>query len=96
MALPPEGVVLTEEALAWVRDEGLLIEGETCGFQTYSGSNRNYEPPEWCENDVVPGSDFCSVHAEDDEPEPDDEWDDFGSFDECYEYDDSDNTKDCD
>ena len=46
---------------------------------------RNVEPPEFCDNDVVPGTEFCEKHTEE-EPEDDDE-PDFHSFQVCYESD---------
>jgi len=62
----------------WVRDEGWA---PTCSFQTYPGSEQFLEPPEFCDGDALPGTEFCTEHTGiyDDER--------YGPFAACYEAD---------
>ena len=64
----------------WVTQEGWA---PTCSFLTFQGSMRNMEPPEFCENDVVPDTFFCEKHTEEGTKYDDD----YLSFKECYESD---------
>lgn len=55
----------TEEAMDWLREEGGSSSVvEACSYQTYPGSEQHLEPPEYCENDAVPGEEFCILHTE--------------------------------
>ena len=74
----------------WVRDEGWE---PTCSFQTFPGSERYFEPPEFCDGEVVPGTEFCTLHLEDppdpeDSEDPEDQVDDvtYVSFGACYDF----------
>ncbi len=70
---------MSKTAPEWVTQEGWA---PTCSFCTYPGSVQSMEPPEFCENDVVPDTNFCLLHT-DEEPY----LDEYGSFRDCYEGD---------
>jgi len=72
------------EGTQWVHDEGWV---PTCSFQTFPGSVWNFDPPEWCDEDVLPGTEFCALHTEDPlDPEDQAEEIVYGSFGECYDF----------
>ena len=55
----------TEEALEWMRDDpDAYSVVDACAYQTYPGSEQYLEPPEYCENDAMPGEEFCTLHTE--------------------------------
>jgi len=66
------------EGAQWVHDEGWV---PTCSFETFPGSEEFLEPPEYCDEDVVPGTKFCAAHT-DTLQEPH-----YGPFTACYEAD---------
>jgi hypothetical protein len=68
----------------WVTQEGWA---PTCSFLTFQGSMRNMEPPEFCDNDVVPGTELCPLHTEPEEDPADPDEPDYLRFQECYESD---------
>lgn len=45
-----------------------------CERQTSPERYRSPEPPDYCENEALPGSDFCEVHEVDDPLSPEDFW----------------------
>lgn len=49
-----------------------LPDPEFCTAMTYPG--RQDAPPEYCENEAVPGEDLCEYHL------PDDDYDDFNAL----------------
>ena len=71
------------EGAQWVRDEGLE---PTCSFQTFPGSERYFEPPEFCDGEVVPGTEFCMLHTQEPRDPDVDEEVVYGSFGACYDF----------
>ena len=67
------GAAETAARDAWADGEVVLV-GEvkavdwdppTCAHMTYAGSRHvDPEPPEYCENQTVPGTEYCSDHVD--------------------------------
>ena len=47
-----------------MQEDETVGEVETCAYQTWRGSNNpdHPEPPEYCDEDVEPGSEYCKAH----------------------------------